>query len=139
VEESFAVLQETENREVDDSGGVEERLETASNDDAESDSGSDLSDIDYDELPSCEILVAVLNKTTGKDEYFRALLDSGTTRSLGTEEAIERAGLKTKTNRRKRKYKTAVGIFGTTQRARFDLIASLNWQADGLSAFASFK
>ena len=94
---------------------------TYSMSEAESGTESDTSESDEDNttfetLPTTEVLVSVRNKLTGDDELFRALLDSGTGRSLATYEAACRTGMLIKPSRRKHKYRTAIGTFATTQR-----------------------
>jgi len=92
---------------------VEEEQETDSDSEAEDESTSDEDETTAD-VPNTELLIAIYNTTTGETEYFRVLADSGTSRSLGTRAAIERAGLTARPNKhRKHRYKTAVGTFET--------------------------
>jgi RNase H-like domain found in reverse transcriptase/Integrase zinc binding domain/Reverse transcriptase (RNA-dependent DNA polymerase) len=67
--------------------------------------------------PTTVIIIEILNKKTERKEQFRALLDSGSNRCIGTKAAILRAGLKCKTAR-EHKYKTAAGTFSTTLKAK---------------------
>jgi Aspartyl protease len=70
------------------------------------------------ELPTTEVIIVIHNKSEGKDELFRVLLDTGTSRTLGTREAITRAGLPLLSNEKSHIYRTAAGTFNTTHKAR---------------------
>ena len=68
--------------------------------------------------PKTEIIIILANPETEKEEMFRCLLDSGTSRSLGTKQAIARAGLQLHIDAKIHKYNTAAGEFTTTHYAR---------------------
>lgn len=68
-------------------------------------------------IPSTEIMVLIWNEQTQSNEIFRVLLDSGTSRCMGTEAAVRRAGLYVVQDRT-HWYKTAAGTFTTTKCAR---------------------
>ena len=44
---------------------------------------------DYKKLPTTEVVIRIKNKYSDEEELFRVLLDSGTNRCIGTEEAIQ--------------------------------------------------
>ena len=72
---------------------------------------------DTTQLPTTVIVISVKNKKTQQNELFRVLLDSGSSRCMGTAAAIKRAGVATKKGKR-HSYSTAAGSFTTTQAAR---------------------
>jgi hypothetical protein len=78
-------------------------------DDDESDSSSDSDDEDQENLPSTVVAICIRNERTGQDSVYLTLLDSGTNRSMGTAEAIQKAGLHLKRGR-KHKYTTTVQV-----------------------------
>jgi hypothetical protein len=86
-------------------------------DDDESDSSSDSDDEDQENLPSTVVAICIRNERTGQDSVYLTLLDSGTNRSMGTAEAIHKAGLHLKRGR-KHKYTTTAGTFTTTQKSK---------------------
>ena len=69
-------------------------------------------------MPRAEVVVAVRNKKTGEEELFRALLDTGTSRSLATVDAITRTVVQMKPSIKKHSYRTALGIFETAKKAK---------------------
>jgi hypothetical protein len=86
--------------------------------DKEEDWTSDEEDnVDFKTLPTTEILVSIRNRDTGEAELFRALLDTGTTRSLGTAAACSRANLNVKEGKKVHTYRTTIGTFKTTRKA----------------------
>ena len=107
-EDMLFTIQEDNDEGVEDSS--EEESEGGSED-------GDETETDYTTLPTSEIMIMIRNRRTGEDEMFRVLLDSGTSRSLATETAIDRAGLRKKKNRKEHRYRTAAGLFKTTQQA----------------------
>ena len=88
-------------------------------DDPESEESDDLSDEEQDQQHPqsyyTEVSIYIHNKSTQRDEIFRVLLDTGTTRCLATRSAAIRAGLRIKTARRVKQFKTAAGTFGTRE------------------------
>jgi Aspartyl protease len=69
--------------------------------------------LDFKKLPTTEIVIAIQNKKTGENEFFRALLDTGATRTLGTSEAVRQAGVQEQDNLNRHVYRTALGTFTT--------------------------
>jgi RNase H-like domain found in reverse transcriptase/Reverse transcriptase (RNA-dependent DNA polymerase) len=96
VEASFMAAEE-DDKELDESEGEQE--------------GED--NVDFKKLPTTEIVIAIQNKKTGEDKFFRALLDTGTTRTLGTSEAVRRSGVQEQENLHRHTYRTAMGTFAT--------------------------
>jgi hypothetical protein len=82
---------------------------------ASSSSKEDLAD--EDTPPTTVVVMMIRNKQTQQDEFFRVLLDSGTNRCMGTQAAVQRAGLHIKPSRQ-HKYNTAAGTFTTTHSTR---------------------
>lgn len=72
---------------------------------------------DEDTPPTTVVVMMIRNKQTQQDELFRVLLDSGTNRCMGTQAAVQRAGLHIKPSRQ-HKYNTAAGTFTTTHSTR---------------------
>ncbi len=95
---------------------IDEVFETDSDLDSDDDSSVSSEEDDEEEKESTSpisvITVAIENKKTERNELFRVLLDSGTSRCMGTQQAIKRAGLQVKSGRA-HKYKTAAGVFQT--------------------------
>lgn len=73
---------------------------------------------DYQPAPRTVVNIRIRNKKTEEDGIYIVLLDTGTSKIMGTEEAIQRAGLTMKDDVRERKYDTAAGTFTTTKKAR---------------------
>lgn len=94
---------------------LDEIYDNAQNDDDDSDSSSEEEDEDTPP-PTTVVFISIHNKKTDQDETFRVLLDSGSNRCLGTQQALQRAGLKCK-DEPTRTYKTAAGAFTTTQKS----------------------
>jgi len=97
---------------------VDEMNDDGENDLSESDEGETEDNVDPGKLPRAEVVILIHNQQTGEDELFRALLDSGTTRCLGTETAIHKAGLRIHPSKRSHRYRTALGEFKTDFKAR---------------------
>jgi len=76
--------------------------------DSESDQDNN---IDYSTLPSTEIIITV--PTKNGEKLFRALLDSGTSRSLMSDQARERAQLIEHPSKHSHAYQRTVGTFKT--------------------------
>jgi hypothetical protein len=74
---------------------------------------SDNGEADWKPGPSTEILFTVRHRKTGEEILFLGLLDTGTSRSLGTEEAIDKIGLRKRPNAHIHQYQTAIGTFDT--------------------------
>jgi len=89
--------------------------------DNKSDSDSDISFESDDEEeewkpgPSTEVLFTARHRKTGEEKLFLGLYDTGTSRSLGTEEAIQKIGLRKRPNARIHQYQTAIGSFETDE------------------------
>jgi len=83
---------------------VNEYSEQQIEDDDDFSTSSDKDNVDFTVLPTTEIMVSIKNQNTGETELFRALLDSGTTQSLGTRSAIERGGIGVKESKRTHSY-----------------------------------
>jgi Aspartyl protease len=76
------------------------------------------SDLSYDEAaPVSAIDIMIRNPTTQQVETFHVLLDSGTRSCMGTADAVRRAGLRVKEEKRRRRFRTAAGVFETRERA----------------------
>ena len=80
---------------------------------ASSDESNDNDEKPDQPLLSTVIVIAILNKKTERKELFRVLLDTGSNRCMGTQSAVQRAGLTVKPGRQHR-YRTAAGTFTTT-------------------------
>lgn len=50
---------------------------------------------EQNDLPSTVILISIHNNETEQDELFKVLLDTGTNRCMGTQQAVRRASLTT--------------------------------------------
>jgi hypothetical protein len=90
---------------------------SSEDDDDESDSSSDSDDEVQENLPSTVVAICIRNERTGQDSVYLALLDSGTNWSMGTAEAIWKAGLHLKRGY-KHKYTTTMGSYTTTQESK---------------------
>mmetsp|Transcript_119887 Transcript_119887/g.346392 ORF Transcript_119887/g.346392 Transcript_119887/m.346392 type:complete len:738 (-) Transcript_119887:6878-9091(-) len=64
-----------------------------------------------DEMATTEVMILIV--VDGEWKMFRALLDSGTTKTLATKQAIERAKLKIRASQTRRGYQTVLGEFRT--------------------------
>lgn len=91
--------------------------EEAYEDDSDLDSDEESSEENEDKPPTTVVTIGITNKKTEHKELFRVLLDTGTNRCMGTQKAIECAGLTSKEGR-EHSYITAVGTFTTTRRAK---------------------
>ena len=67
---------------------------------------------------STMVVIVIQNKKTQRNELFRVLLDSGSNKCIGTQAAVQRAGLRLVQSKKEHRYKTAAGIFTTTQSTR---------------------
>ena len=81
------------NEQLGEEGGSEECCmgERVENEDESGESESEEEDNveDYKKLPTTEVVIRIKNKYSDEEELFRVLLDSGTIRCFGTEEAIQ--------------------------------------------------
>jgi hypothetical protein len=66
--------------------------------------------------PSTEIMIIIKDRETKEDKFFRVLLDSGTTRCLGTETALTQVGIPIQQGEA-HVYHTTAGTFNTTKHA----------------------
>ena len=93
---------------------LDNKMINGGNSDSEDDDDGGSSDEeDYKPAPSTEVVIMIRNRKTQKDELFRVLLDSGTNRCMGTQAAVQRAGLHIAAGH-KHDYGTAAGTFTTT-------------------------
>jgi len=97
---------------------VNEYSEQQIEDDDDFSTSSDEDNVDFTMLLTTEIMVSIKNQNTGETELFCALLDSGTTRSLGTRSAIERGSIGMKESKRTHSYRTTIGTFQTKHKAK---------------------
>ena len=111
IEENFAMTDDT----VKDSEEVSENQVPDGKSDTDSDISftSDSEEEKWKRGPSTEMIIAIRNQETGEDETFLALLDTGTSSSLGISAVIKKLGLRKRRNARVHQYQTAIGSFDT--------------------------
>jgi hypothetical protein len=97
---------------IDEEDG-EDRYESDDGSDSEDDTEEQRKDM---KTPTTEIIIIVKDRRTKEDKLFRVLLDSGTTRCLGTESALAQVNIPIKPSET-HVYHTATGTFSTTKEA----------------------
>ena len=111
IEDNFAMTENTvkdleetnENQVPDDKSDVDSDISFT----------SDTGEEKWKRGPSTEMIVTIRNRETEEEMIFLVLLDTGTSRSLGTESAINELGLRKRLNTQVHQYQTAIGSFDT--------------------------